>query len=116
MNVCFFGTVFVKYYFIEEKIKRKTFLKFMRYNNTSQRKLYFFHKFGLVRFSLNPGAEAPGFFILYILLFEIFEFAGKGNIFYFIDKCHFLFFGKFCKRTCQCNFFAHERCVLVTRN
>ena len=32
-----------------------------RTKDTSQQFAVFFHKFGLVRFSFNPGAEVPGF-------------------------------------------------------
>jgi len=54
----FFGTGFV-----EKKIRKRCQKRysFIYKNDTSQHQAAFFHKFGLVRLSLNPGVLTPGF-------------------------------------------------------
>jgi len=62
MTLLVFGMLFVNkknrlfIEIIENDIKEFT-------KDTSQHQAAFFHKFGLVRLSLNPGVLTPGFFI-----------------------------------------------------
>ena len=55
---------FVNIKYIETNITFKVFSRKSLKKDTSQHQAAFFHKFGLVRLSLNPGMLIPGFFFV----------------------------------------------------